>query len=90
RDGWRAHLARVAERLQPDLYRDPDDVAGVLHRICSRRSRLAFDESDIPVLAGALRRIRPDVADDAVRVVEASALAIEGSGRSPSLRAGML
>ena len=51
---WRATLAGIAARLDPRGYGDAATVAQRLHRVVSRRPRLAFCADLVPVLAECL------------------------------------
>jgi hypothetical protein len=69
RADWAGALAGIAARLDPAGYSDPDTVAWRLHRMTSRRPRLAFPAALVPVLAGLLASHRPAIAADAPEVL---------------------
>ena len=54
RAAWRRHLQRVSAWPVPDDYHEPGAVAERLHRILSRRPRLALPASQIGLVATAL------------------------------------
>ena len=54
--GWRRALARRSALGVPSLYADPPRVAELLQRVLGGRRLLAFDRSDIPVVARCLAR----------------------------------
>lgn len=64
-DGWRRHLARLAEHQLPADYADPRAVAHRLFRILARRRRLALDEALVETVASALAAAQPSIAASA-------------------------
>jgi hypothetical protein len=85
RASWEAHLVMVADRIDPSSYRIADLVAARLHRILSHRPRLALDQGDVELLAGALRGIQPAVDEVTHDLVADTASAVV---RSLMVRAG--
>jgi hypothetical protein len=76
RERWAEHLAGIAARLDPFLYRDPTSVAQRLHRITSSRPRLAFEPEQIATIATLLADVQPRIAASAPDVLAQVAAAI--------------
>lgn len=85
-DGQRAHwietLAGIAGRLDPEGYGEPATVAIRLHRVTSRRPRLAFSEALVPTVAARLAAHQPRIAADAHRVLAGVSAALQPAGRT--------
>ncbi|MGF1599301.1 MAG: hypothetical protein ACFCVK_20705 [Acidimicrobiales bacterium] len=62
RPRWREHLDLLADHRLPRDYDDPGAVAARLHRILTRRPRLAFDATHIATLAQHLALAQDDIA----------------------------
>jgi hypothetical protein len=69
RAAWEHHLGRIAGTLDPDRYTSPPAVAELLWRIAGRRPRLAFDQSHVAAVAGALTEAQPRVVVSGPEVV---------------------
>ena len=73
--GGTAAMERLGERLQergvPRAYRDPAQVAAILHRVLGARPRLRYADHHGPTIARALRDVRPDIQDRAEGLLDA-------------------
>ncbi len=58
---WTAHLRRISTWPLPDDYHNPMAVAERLYRILRPRDRLAFDQSQIALVADALDQASTDL-----------------------------
>ena len=76
RERWAEHLAGIALRLDPFLYRDPSSVAQRLHRITSSRPRLAFEPEHVPTVAALLAAVQPQIASSAPDILARVAAAV--------------
>ncbi len=83
-DGWLTHLTKVAALGPPDDYDDPRAVAYRLHRILRSRPRLAFDESDLDLVADELALEWPEISRTGPEFV--SGLANELGQASPTVK----
>lgn len=68
-DRWCDHLRLVSSSTSLPAHDRPDDVARRLHRICSRRPRLAFDEAGVPEVAAVLGALAPGIAATGTHLV---------------------
>lgn len=69
RSEWSAFLHRLADRTEPPDYADPHRVAIRLHRILTRRPRLALPEAQIEIVAIALAERQRSIAETALDLV---------------------
>jgi hypothetical protein len=86
RGRWRVQLHGIAKRLDPLGYRDPEIVARRLHAVASRRPRLAFDESSLPVVTEVMAATKCRVSDIGFEIFERVAGAVDA--RAPLPRHG--
>jgi hypothetical protein len=75
---WRAHLVGVAARLDPYAYGDAVIVAQRLHRITSRRPRLAFDNDLVGAVSARMVAVQPRVMASASVVLDRVVAAVTG------------
>ena len=73
---WADTLSGIAARLDPEGYGDPHTVAVRLHRVTSRRPRLAFAPDLLPALADRLSAHQPRIAAAAPTVLDGVATAV--------------
>jgi hypothetical protein len=76
RAGWADALSGIAARLDPEGYGDPHTVAVRLHRVTSRRPRLAFAPDLVPALSERLAAHQPRIAAAAPGVLERVSAAV--------------
>jgi hypothetical protein len=70
RDRWRGALLRITTTLDPGRYADVRFVAERLHRMTTRRPRLALPAADVDTVATQLAALRSDVLSTAHDVVD--------------------
>lgn len=66
---WLEHLGRVGSTSMPADNGDPAAVASRLHRILSRRPRLAFEADQLTIVTGRLADAQPDIVATAESLV---------------------
>jgi hypothetical protein len=76
---WADSLSGIAARLDPEGYRDPHTVAVRLHRVTSRRPRLAFAPDLVPALAERLAAHQPRIGAAAPGVLERVSAAVRAT-----------
>ena len=68
-DRWRAHLVGVVTHLDPAQYDNPGTVARRLHRMTSRRPRLAFDGELVESVCARMVAVQPRIRSSATELL---------------------